>query len=91
MRDNEQVLTQRLEHARTEAAIERDRIIASCTIPMTRPQWALWLDENDAKFRGLMSTAHVARRAISTRIGAREGLPPPGKHWLPKARAMLKQ
>ncbi len=45
-------------------------------MPITRLQWAAWLDDNLAEFKQLLPTAHIRRRAGNTRIRARPDLPP---------------
>ena len=60
-----------------DAQAEVDRLMASGGgVPITRLQWAAWLDDNLAEFKQLLPTAHIRRRAGNTRIRARPELPP---------------
>ena len=51
----------------TEASDELTRLLSCCVVPVTRFQWASWLDENITEFRSRMATAHLDRRKLTRR------------------------
>jgi len=67
-----------------DAQQELDRLINACAVPITRVQWAAWLDENLDEFRSKMQTAPAARRERSHRLRARPDLPQPVPRIEPK-------
>ncbi|CAK0833528.1 unnamed protein product [Prorocentrum cordatum] len=76
------------------AAAEReyDSLLQACRVPLTRAQWAQWLDENMEQFAEKMESAPGRRRARNQRLRARHGLPAPaarlgpeGDQWRPCA------
>ena len=56
-----------LENSRllTEAANDLTRLLQCCALPVTRIQWASWLDENMVEFRRRMTSAFIERRKLS--------------------------
>jgi len=58
---------------------ERDlqQLLQACHVPITRAQWAEWLDRNIGEFREQMKTAGEVRRQKSHRVRCRAGLPKP--------------
>jgi hypothetical protein len=68
---------------------ELHRLSSSGEVPLTRPEWAAWLDDNLEEFRAKMKTAPLARRGLNTRVRAREGLPQPAKHFQPRADRLI--
>ena len=56
-----------LENSRllTEAANDLTRLLQCCTLPVTRIQWASWLDANMVDFRRRMKSAFIERRKLS--------------------------
>ncbi|CAK0870746.1 unnamed protein product [Prorocentrum cordatum] len=61
------------------AAAEREyeSLLLACRVPLTRAQWAQWLDENMEQFAEKMQSAPGRRRARNHRLRARPGLPLP--------------
>ena len=66
------------------AQAEVATVLARCNTPITRPQWAAWLDEHLDEFHLRMKTAPARRRAGNIRWRAREGLPEPVKRMQPR-------
>ena len=52
-------------------------LLDSVYTPITRPQWAEWLETNLAEFKENMKSAPSRRREMNTRVRAREDLPAP--------------
>ena len=76
------------------AAAEReyDSLLQACHVPLTRAQWAQWLDENMEQFAEKMESAPGRRRDRNQRLRARPGLQAPaarlgpeGDQWRPCA------
>jgi hypothetical protein len=59
-------------------------IMSMCDLPITRPQWAAWLDANADEFHGRMKTASERRSALNTWVRARDNLPAPAVRLHPK-------
>ena len=73
--EGEQDLVARKESLLATAKAQVDDIMPMCALPITRPQWAAWLDANINEFHGRMKTASERRRALNTRVRARDNLP----------------
>lgn len=58
---------------------ELKELLASFSVPVTRPQWAEWLSHNSAEFRERMRTASSSRREGNKRLFARPDLPAPAR------------
>jgi len=67
------------------AQAEVATLLASSATPITRPQWAVWLDEHLAEFHERMKTASARRRAGNTRLRARQNLPDPVPRFQPRS------
>ena len=65
------------------ADAELQQLLASFTLPATRPQWAEWLHNNIAEFRAKMLMAPTLRRQGNVRVFARPDLPAPARRIQP--------
>ena len=66
-----------------------DRLLRCSDTPITRPQWAAWLDDNIQEFSERMKTAPERRRAGSTCLRARQDLPQPAKRIQPEKQGKM--
>ena len=67
------------------AKAEVEDVMSRSDIPITRPQWAAWLDDNLAEFHERMKTAPLRRRAGNIRVRARSDLPAAAARLNPQA------
>ena len=88
--EGEQGLAARKEALLAKAEAEVEDILSKCDLPITRLQWAAWLDDHIVEFHGRMKTESVRRRALNTRVRARENLPEPAVRLHPKSGAKAK-
>ena len=74
-----------LSRRRTEAAIEFGHLRAQAPFPVTRLQWAEWLEENLIEFRKRMPNgeAPFRRRHLNVRVARMQDLPPQGGRLQP--------
>ena len=70
------------------ADAELKALLASCSVPVTRPQWAEWLSRNIAEFRQTMRTATSTRRQGNVRLFARPDLLAPARRIAPQVRRL---
>jgi len=82
-----QDLAARREALLATAKAECQSIVSMCDLPITRPQWAAWLDDNIGEFHERMKTAPQRRSALNTRLRARRDLPEPLKRLHPRSGA----
>ena len=66
-----------------KADAELQQLLASFTLPVTRPQWAEWLHTNIGEFRAKMLSAPALRRQGNARLFARPDLPAPARRLQP--------
>ena len=83
--DNREALQERKTTLLAEADESLAALLGAFVIPVTRPQWAQWLDDNYDQFRELMRTAPALRRQGNVRVRARPGLPAPARRIQPQA------
>jgi hypothetical protein len=88
--EGEQGLAASKEALLAKAEAEVEDILSKCDLPITRLQWAAWLDDHIVEFHGRMKTDSVRRRALNTRVRARENLPEPAVRLHPKSGAKAK-
>ncbi|MEC9336786.1 MAG: hypothetical protein VYC68_04710, partial [Candidatus Thermoplasmatota archaeon] len=82
-----QDLAARREALLATAKAELKSIVSMFDVPITRPQWAAWLDDNIGEFHERMKTAPQRRSALNTRLRARRDLPEPLKRLHPRSGA----
>ena len=73
--DNVEDLSAEKERLVQAAQDEVDLLLAKFDTPITRPQWAAWLEANFDEFSEAMKTATQRRRLLNTRVRARPNLP----------------
>ena len=83
--DNREALQERKTTLLAEADASLAALLGAFVIPVTRPQWAQWLNDNYDQFRELMRTAPALRRQRNVRVRARPGLPAPARRIQPQA------
>ena len=82
--EGEQDFVARKEALLATAKAQVEDIMSMCDLPITRPQWAAWIDANADEFHGRMKTASERRRALNTRVRARDNFPAPAVRFHPK-------
>ena len=78
LRHREELEKERQEDRR-KAEAKLQKLLSSFSVPVTRPQWEVWLKNNLQEFRTKIRTAAEARREYNVRLRARSGLPDPVK------------